>query len=146
MFAALYGQQIEMNGSILGFPELHAFELLAIEEVAAQAPFAYLRSMEDPDIGFLVADPFSFYSDYQINLADQDKEMLAATKSTEITVFAIVTIAEPFAQSTLNLLAPILVHVKNRKGIQIVLPPDSPYSTRMPLPVSQPTEEGGVSC
>lgn len=146
MFASLYGKTIDMGGTILGFPECNAFELYPVDESTTDTPFAFLQSTEDASVGFLVADPFSFYSDYQVELSEQEKEFLDVVDPEHVIVLAITTIAEPFAKSTINLLAPLLINTNNLRGKQIVLPPDTPFSTKMGLPEALRTGAGEPSC
>jgi flagellar assembly factor FliW len=144
MFSCYYGKTFELRGSILGFAELNEFQLLPVDDTAAQTPFAYLQSLEEPNIGFIVADPFSLYPDYQIELSEPEKTALGASDPKEVIVLVIVTVAEPFDRSTVNLLAPLLIHRSTFKGRQIVLPPDSPYTTKTALPERRHEEE--ASC
>ncbi|MBB6671519.1 flagellar assembly protein FliW [Cohnella nanjingensis] len=141
MLASLFGKPISTKGTILGFSELDAFILVPVDESNTDSPFAYLQSATEPEIGFLVADPFAFYRDYELRLTEQDKAALATENPREVAVLSIVTIANPFNQSTINRLAPLVVHVDKLVGIQIVLPPESAYTTRDPL-FGAPSPEG----
>ncbi|WP_123042222.1 flagellar assembly protein FliW [Cohnella candidum] len=144
MFDSFYGKTISMGGSILGFAELSNFVLTPVDESDPNPSFAYLQSEEDPEIGFLVTDPFRFVSSFEIGLSSQEEEALGVEDLENVAVLAIVTIAEPFVRSTLNLLAPLLINTKNLKGKQVVLPPESPYSTKTLFLAGSATAEGGA--
>jgi flagellar assembly factor FliW len=133
MWQQLAGKTIRMEGSILGFPEQDAFTIQPVEDSDGQAPFAYLQSEEKEDIGFLVIDPFTFFPSYEIQLSDGDKSAIEVTEPNDVALLGIVSIARPFENSTVNLLAPLLLNVQKLKGRQIVLPPESPYQTKTPL-------------
>ncbi|MCC3374076.1 flagellar assembly protein FliW [Cohnella sp. REN36] len=133
MLASLFGKPISTKGTILGFPELDDFVLVPVDESNVDSPFAYLQSVTESEVGFLVADPFAFFRDYEIKLSEQDKAALETNDPQEVVVLSIVTIANPFNQSTINRLAPLVVNVNKLVGIQTVLPPESAYTTRDPL-------------
>jgi flagellar assembly factor FliW len=141
MFNEMYGKTLSMSGSILGFPDLNTFVLTPIDEVDSQSPFAYMQSTQEEEIGFLVTHPFEFVANYQVQVPEHEKTTLEVTDPQDVAVLGIVTISSSFEQSTVNLLAPILINVRTMTGRQIVLPPDSHYSTKTLLFPS--SEEGG---
>jgi flagellar assembly factor FliW len=141
MFNGLFGKTLSMQGSILGFPDLNTFVLTPVDEADSKSPFAYLQSTQEEGVGFLVTLPFTFVTDYEVEVPEQEKMTLGVSGPQDVAVLGIVTIASSFEQSTVNLLAPILINVRAMTGRQIVLPPDSLYSTKTLLfPFS---EEGG---
>jgi len=140
MFRHLYDKPIAMRGAILGFPELNEFVLTPVDDSGLTSPFAYLQSLEEEAIGFLVANPFHFYSDYELEIGEQEKRDIEASSPEEVIVLAIVKIGDPFETSTLNLMAPLIINADKLIGRQMVLPPDTPYTTRMAL--RSPVKEG----
>ncbi|MFC0212906.1 flagellar assembly protein FliW [Paenibacillus chartarius] len=130
MLDFLHNRVIQFQGNILGFEQLNEFVIQIVEE---NGPYAYLQSTEDEHIGFLVAAPFAFYSDYAFEIDDSDRNHLQLNAPDDAAVVAIVTIQEPFESSTMNLLAPIVINVKTSQGKQIVLPPKTTYSTKEAL-------------
>ncbi|KIL36697.1 hypothetical protein SD71_06770 [Cohnella kolymensis] len=142
MWQSLIGKTINMNGSILGFPELNVFGIQPVDDSNDQSPFAYLQSQEQQEIGFLVVDPFTFFPHYELELSDRDKSELEVADSQEVAVLGIVSIARPFESSTVNLMAPLLINVSKFTGRQLVLPPDTPYQTKTPIFAAK-YEKGG---
>jgi flagellar assembly factor FliW len=135
----LQGKVLQLNGSILGFENYNEFSVNVVEE---NNHFAYLQSLEQENVGFLVVTPFTFYSDYSIEIEEKDHKFLDIDTHEDVIVLSIVTIVEPFTESTLNLLAPILINIKNDQGKQMVLPPKCKYSTKEPLFKAVQTESG----
>lgn len=131
--------QLSFSGSILGFETLDSFLLEAIEET----PFAYLKSMEDKNISFLVTSPFEWYNDYSLQLDDSMKKKLEIEKPEDTLVISIVTFKTSLESSTINLLAPLIINVNEHKGSQYVLTGNNNYSTRSPLIVIDTEDEGG---
>jgi flagellar assembly factor FliW len=130
MLKMLDGKIINVDGSLLGFNHLNQFHFSVIEE---DSPYGYLESTEDPNIGFIVASPFHFYTDYIFEMEDNEKSKLEINSQEDVLVLGIVNVKEPFADSTINLLAPILINIHNRAARQVVLPPKYNYTTKSPL-------------
>ncbi|TCZ76844.1 flagellar assembly protein FliW [Paenibacillus albiflavus] len=130
MLEQLHGKEIDFKGSVLGFKELNKFEFNVVD---AETPYVFLQSKEDQAVGFLVTVPFVFNSEYSLEIDDHYKEILEIHRHEDVIVLSIVTIKEPFEQSTMNLLAPIVINISNGLGNQIVLPPKCPYGTKEPL-------------
>ncbi|WP_274654195.1 flagellar assembly protein FliW [Paenibacillus humicola] len=126
----LHGKVIQLNGSLLG---LEAYDAFLVSVVDPEGPYAYLQSLQEEKIGFLVVTPFLFYSEYTFELDEKNKLLLDLKSKEEVLVLNTVTIREPFTQSTVNLLAPIVVNLRNGQARQIVLPPKTQYGTTEPL-------------
>lgn len=137
------GKTIRLGGSLLAFDKLDAFTFHLIEE---DGPYGFLQSEDDENIGFVVASPFSFIKDYHFELEDKDREQLQLTSQEEALVLGIITMKEPFKDSTINLVAPIVVNVSTLSGLQLVLPPSYEYDTKTPLFARTREESGETSC
>lgn len=141
MLKILDGKIINMNGSLLGFKHLNQFHFSVIEE---DSPYGYLESTEDTNIGFIVASPFDFYKDYIFEIEDNEKSKLEVNSQDDVLVLGIMNMKEPFADSTINLLAPILINIHNGAARQIVLPPKYNYNTKSPLFIIKAMKDGDV--
>ena len=113
-----------------GFPDIQKFALLSLD---ADLPLALLQSTEQPAIGFVVAYPFAFKTDYVFEISEEDKEDLAIEKEEDVIAYSIVTLKESFQDSTLNLLAPVIINTNKKLGKQIVLQDSSKYPLRHPI-------------
>lgn len=116
-------QIYEFPKGIPGFEKETRFALLTLE----QGPFAYLQSLKEKELAFVIADPFVFYPDYEFELPESESKELAL-KEDQIYVRSIVTIKDSVEYSSLNLLAPIVMNTELRLGRQVVLH-NSPYRT-----------------
>ncbi|REE84482.1 flagellar assembly factor FliW [Paenibacillus taihuensis] len=130
MLNFLHDRVFQLNGTILGFDQCNAFVISVVEE---NDHFAYMRSVDQEGVEFLVVSPFSFYPEYWVELEEKDNQLLGIQSPEDVCVLSIVTINDPFGASTLNLLAPIILNVKNEQGKQTVLSPKRKYSTVEPL-------------
>ena len=124
-----------------GFPEQPGFAFLPYGD---ESPFAFLQSTSDPDLTFLIVEPFAVLSDYSFELNDDEAAELGLSPENPPQVFAIVSLKENLATSTVNLLAPVIVNWVNRQAKQIILE-KSIYTTKQLLfPAGIPDQsEGG---
>ena len=121
---------LTFNQGLPGFPEYRQFILLSLD---ADLPLALLQSTEEATIGFVIAFPFAFKQDYAFDLSEEDKEDLHIEKEEEVLTYSIVTLQETFADSTINLLAPVIINTNKKLGKQIVLQDSKAYPLRFPI-------------
>ena len=121
---------LSFHQGLPGFPEYKQFILLSLD---ADLPLALLQSIEDATIGFVVAFPFAFKQDYAFDLSEEDKEDLHIEKEEEVLTYSIVTLQETFVDSTINLLAPVIINTNKKLGKQIVLQDSKAYPLRFPI-------------
>ncbi|WP_150270511.1 flagellar assembly protein FliW [Paenibacillus tepidiphilus] len=105
--------------------------------------FSYLQSLHTETLCFLLTDPFIFYPQYEFELPESDTEELQITEA--VLVRTIVTLRETLEESTLNLLAPIVLNPDNQSAKQVVLH-KSHYSTKQFLWVSDNAEGEETPC
>ncbi|MCP3776253.1 flagellar assembly protein FliW [Paenibacillus sp. MZ04-78.2] len=142
MFKQLDGKIISLNGSILAFEGLNEFTFNCIEG----SDLAYLSSVDDEKIGFVVATPFEYFKDYAFELNKDDVARLGLKSEQDVLILSIVTLKDPFQDSTMNLLAPLVINMKKLKGLQIILPPSYEYDIKTPLFPKQRQESGEKKC
>lgn len=121
---------LHFESGIPGFSDLQKFALLSLD---ADLPLAVLQSIEEQEIGFVVAYPFAFKKDYTFDISEEDKEELQIEKEEDVIAYSIVTLKESFPESTLNLLAPVVINATKKYGKQIVLQDNEKYPLRYPV-------------
>lgn len=114
---------------IPGFEELRVFAFL---EIGDGVPFKLMQSLEDENISFYVCDPFVFYRDYEWTLPAAAQAELELADGSELQIWSIVTVASDLKQSTINLLAPIVINQAKRLGKQHIVQ-EGKYTSRHPL-------------
>lgn len=124
---------------IPGFEYETEFAVIKVEE----GPFSYLQSLKTVNLSFLLTDPFLFLPQYEFELHKTEAAELEIKENVSVRV--IVTLRDKLEETTLNLLAPIVLNPDNRKGKQVVLH-HSPYSTRHMLLGENPPVEEERSC
>ncbi|MEK4497060.1 flagellar assembly protein FliW [Ureibacillus sp. FSL W8-0352] len=121
---------ITLTSGLLGFEEYTKYVLLPLDK---DSPLAIFQSIEESQIGFVVAYPFAFKKDYAFDISEVDRKELQVEKEEDVIAYSIVTLKEPFEESTLNLLAPIVINSVKKCGKQIVLQDNQAYPLRFPI-------------
>ena len=111
---------------IPGFPQEKQFVLLTLPE---NDVYAILQSVETPGLGFVIVNPFLFFSDYDFEIDEATVEQLQVEEETDVQVYSILTIQEPFEHTTANLQAPLIMNKKNMHAKQVILS-DGKYQTK----------------
>ncbi|MEG2172083.1 MAG: flagellar assembly protein FliW [Desulfovibrionaceae bacterium] len=106
-----------------GFEGMHEFTLL---QIRPDAPMLVLQSMENPQVGLLVADPFSFIPHYKLKISDAEQKLLRLKNIRQVAVLVTVSIPPGKPDDTmLNLTGPILINHTARIGLQVPQAEDS---------------------
>jgi flagellar assembly factor FliW len=130
---------ISFPDGLPGFSDDREFVIVPADQ---EEVFFYLQSVSDPEVCLLLTNPFPFFSDYQVEITEEDVTRLGHPPDPgELTTFTVVSVAEVFAESTTNLMAPIFINKEKKIGLQFI-PQKSDYNTRHPLFV-RPAETGG---
>lgn len=114
--------------SIPGFPDKKRFVVVAH---ADSADFAWLVCIDDPDLAFVVASPWTFFPNYDPPVDRDHLATLSIEKKEEVELLSIVTLMGK--EIYLNLAAPLLINASSRRGMQVVSD-DPRYTTRAALP------------
>ena len=123
------------ESGIPGFLEERQFGLLPLDET----PFFVLQSIKTPEVAFIMTNPFDVFPTYEVNLSDEVLADLQIQTEQDVTVFTILSVRDPFEQTTANLQAPIILNHTKKLGKQYIMKTDS-YTTRhklIPSPVTQ---------
>lgn len=127
--------EIEFNeNSILSFDSgLPGFEnvrsYILIDSPDEQPIFKWLQSVDSPQLAFAIANPFLIKKDYEIDISDADTGLLGIENEEDVAVYSILVVPEDLSKVSMNLKAPLIINVRNKKGAQIVLDTDK-YTVR----------------
>jgi flagellar assembly factor FliW len=121
-------QIVEFAHGIPGFENDHKFAVLKHED----SPFHVLQSVERANLAFIIIELGKVVPDYEIDLPDEVVAELKLEKPEEALVCAIVVLPSDISQATVNLAAPLVINVKEKRGVQIIL--NNPaYGIKHPL-------------
>ncbi len=102
---------------LIGFMGHREFTLIQVRE---DSPFLVLQSLDDPTLGLLVTDPYSFMTEYEVVIGDADMRLLGIETRDQATLLVTVTIPQGMPErTTLNLSGPIVINNEARIGLQI---------------------------
>lgn len=136
---------IRFPRGLAGFENEQDFILL---QIRPDAPLLILQSITAPNVGLLVADPYSFLQSYPVIIGDAEQKLLQIEKTEDAAILVTVTIpqGEP-DKAALNLTGPIVINHAARLGAQVPQTSDGPVQINMHSlePVPQPTGLQGVA-
>lgn len=112
---------------LIGMEDCRRWVLLA----DAQNPaLAWLQSLDRAEVALAVVSPRRFVADYQCRVARRDIQPLGLTDPNDAQVLTI--ISHSGGGLALNLKAPLVIHLDERLGRQIVARDDHPVQHRLP--------------
>jgi flagellar assembly factor FliW len=87
----------------------------AVVSTSLSGPFQWLHSLDDPSLALPVTDPWAFFSDYEVELSDEDSARLGAEN---VAVWVTVRAGSELSDFSVNLRAPILI--SEGQGHQVI--------------------------
>ena len=81
-------------------------------------PLMWLHCIDDPSLSLPVTEPHRFFSDYRVELTDEDGDRLGLDDETPVDVYVTVVAAAELSDFTANQKAPILV--RGGRGHQVI--------------------------
>jgi len=112
-------QIIMLSPGLLGFSQFHRYVLI---EHQKESPFLCLQCVDNPDLAFVVIDPAFIVPDYQVGPVEELMADLAVKTPQDLKVLVILTIPPGQPQEmTANLIGPLVINLKDRRGKQLVL-------------------------
>ena len=120
---------VEVRGGLLGFPEFTKFTLIKMND---EGLVFRLQSIEDAAINFVVVPAASFFPNYAPIVDDEVAKRFNLAGGAEVLLLLVVTLGETFKDSTVNLMAPLLLDPNAQIAEQIIVE-NSDLSVRTPL-------------
>lgn len=118
-----------VESDVIHFPEgLPGFEdeksFIIIPSGDLEFPFSTLQSTQDEKLAFIITDPFLFVEPYDFEMADSDTKKLGIEDEKDlefVLAFTMVTIPENVEETTINIMAPVIINTDKQIGKQILL-------------------------
>lgn len=108
---------IELVDAMPGLPAMARCVLVQLDDTGA---LYRLQSVLDPDLRLLVAASPVFFADYAPEIDDETAFKIGLTDATDALVLLVVTVGGSAAESTANLLAPIVLNARTRQAAQVL--------------------------
>ena len=113
----------------MGFPEYSRFALIRMND---EGLVYRLQSLENEAINFVVVPAMVFFPDYTPVVDDDVAARFNLAGGADVLLLLVVTLGKTFAESTVNLMAPLLLDPSARIAEQIIV--ENPeLSVREPL-------------
>ncbi|NLO82478.1 MAG: flagellar assembly protein FliW, partial [Clostridiales bacterium] len=112
---------------LYGFENVKEYVLLG--KVEDENPFMWLHAVHEPDVCFVVIDPYVFKKDYSPSINDKILHKLEVEDPADIRYLSIVVIPQDVSKMTANLQGPIVINAKKNIAMQVILD-DEEYGTR----------------
>lgn len=121
---------IRFEHGILGFPDLKDFTLIFNIEKGVESSIKWLQSLDEPNFAMPVMNPSLVMDDY-VPMFDREllKPLGGSLEPEKLLMLVTVTVPKDITQTTVNLKAPIIVNVEERKAVQLISDDDS-YSIK----------------
>lgn len=120
---------IELAQPMPGFPSQTRFALVQLD---ADGVLCELRSLDDPNLSFLVVPPHPFFPDYAPEVPDEVVAELQITSPADVIVLLVLNAGASLEDTTANLMAPIVVNLAARRAEQVILDdPDLPLAAAL---------------
>ncbi|MCF0241695.1 MAG: flagellar assembly protein FliW [Treponema sp.] len=113
---------------IFGFEDYTKYALIDSE----YEPFIWLQSTENPNVAFLIVDPFLICSNYETDIDDESLKKIDVSKPEDIIIMTIVTIPSGGAPITANFAGPLVINKNTHKCMQVILN-DNRWSTKVDI-------------
>lgn len=93
-------------------------------------PFLWLQSCDDPNLAFLIVDPFLICSYYETDIDDESLAKIGISQPEDIIIMTIVTVPHDGSPITANFQGPLVINKKNQQCMQVILN-DNRWSTKV---------------
>ncbi len=109
----------EFPNGIIGFPEHKRFFFLKVMNHKFPFPIEIMHSFDSDNLAFFVVDPFHIAPNYSMMASMEELKEIDIQDITDVTMRIILRIEKGKVYA--NLLAPIVLNIKNKRGKQFVL-------------------------
>ena len=117
---------IDLVHPMPGFPDDHQFALVDLDGTGT---LCSMRSLDNPELRFLVAPPGTFFPDYAPEIDDHIVADLDIQSIDDVMVLVVLNAGESLPSSTANLRAPVVLNTATRRACQVILDdPQHPVS------------------
>ncbi len=88
-----------------------------------------MECVEKKGLRFPIINPMTFRPDYNPKIGREAMQSLNIGSPKELCMYCIVTLHKPLSESTVNLMGPLFINIRERVGKQIIIENDD-YSPR----------------
>jgi flagellar assembly factor FliW len=113
---------------IPGFPRDQRYVIIQNPGIR---PFAWLQSLDTPELAFAITSPFGFFPDYRPDVSELDLGSIGSPPIEHVLLLSIVKIvnSKPI-ELHMNLKAPLIINATSLAACQVILTNESIYSEK----------------
>lgn len=111
---------VVFSDGLFGFPKLTRYLLLRLDE-EEDSSMLLMLSVDDPNVVFVLINPFYLCPDYAPALRPEELACLEAQDSEELSYYTICVVRSDYLENTVNLKCPLIINPNTRRGIQVIL-------------------------
>jgi flagellar assembly factor FliW len=108
---------VRLPAGLVGMPDLRHWLVL---EMGDELPMNWFQSLDREDFGFPVSQPAFFTDSYDLVLPRAAQETLGGQEGQWMAILIITTVHPGGTKITGNLLAPLVINIDTRRGLQLV--------------------------
>lgn len=105
---------------LFGFSEVQHYLPLCLNE-EEDSTILLLQGVENPEVAFVVINPFSLDPDYAPNLNEEELTYLGVKDAEELSYYVTCVLQADYLDNTVNLKCPLVINPENHKGMQVIL-------------------------
>lgn len=113
-----------------GFEDEKKFALIPLED---DSPFAYLQSLQTPELTFALVNPFQYFPDYEFKADLEEHSNLEISPENKPYIYTIANIPKNIRDMTINLAAPIVFDPESCTAVQIIIQTEHKYDRKQRL-------------
>jgi flagellar assembly factor FliW len=109
---------IDFQNGLGGFPELKKFFM-----VSHNVHVRWMQSMDNPDIAFILMEPFEMIPEYAFKIDINAEQYLDIVDASTLITFVMLAVRDDglTLSVTANLRTPVLINTENMKGAQLTI-------------------------
>lgn len=117
---------LQFPAGIIGFPELKNFAIIHDAEEDSNGGIRWMQSFDEPAFAMPVIDPLTVCDEYNPQVDDELLKIIGGID--DILVLVTITVPSDLTKMSVNLKAPIIINVAEKKACQVIL--DQDYSVK----------------
>lgn len=122
---------ITFEEGIIGFPDCKRFTLIFDEDKNDRHSISWMQSLDEPVFALPVMDPLLVKPDYNPKVEEELLKELGELTEENIFILVTVTVPENIEELSVNLKAPLIINVDERKAVQMIIEDDLPVKYKI---------------
>lgn len=122
---------IHFEEGIIGFPDCKQFTLIYDQDKGEHRSICWMQSLDEPVFALPVIDPLLIKEDYNPMVEDELLKSLGDLNEENLFILVTVTVPRDIKELSVNLKAPLIINVDERKGCQIITEDDLPVKYKI---------------